>query len=44
MTDDQVERLIDVLARIHVELHALRKELSSGLHELSLASTHIAGR
>ena len=37
----QLERLIEVMARIHVELHALRKVLSSGLENLALVSSHV---
>ena len=37
----QLERLIDVMARIHVELHALRTDLSRHLENLSITSGRI---
>lgn len=44
MTDDQAERLIDVLVRMHVSLDALRRELSSQLGDIVIASSHVGGR
>lgn len=38
---EQMERLIDVLARIHLEIHAFRTELKSELHEVSLSAQRI---
>ena len=43
MEEDQLERLIDVLARIHVELVGLRHDLRSGLEELAIRSARMTG-
>ena len=40
-SDDQIERLIVTLQAILVELHAMRKVLSSGLENLALVSGHV---
>ena len=35
-SDGQIERLIDVLARIHLEIHGLRSDLRSDLEEIAI--------
>ena len=42
MTDDQAERLIEVLMRLHHDLHKDLLKLSSDLDQLSIVSSHIA--
>ena len=38
-SDAQIERLIDVLARIHLEIHGLRSDLRSDLGEIAIRAS-----
>ena len=40
-TEEQVERLIEVLMRIHLDLHRDLLQLSSDLHEVALSGQTI---
>jgi len=42
VTDEQAERLITTLQAFLVEVHALRKELSRHLENLTIVSSHVA--
>ena len=41
LQDAQLERLIEVLVRIHSDLHKDLMKLSSNLNELSLVTSHV---
>ena len=41
LQDNQLERLIEVLVRIHSDLHKDLLKLSSNLNELSLVTSHV---
>lgn len=41
MNDDQAERLLVSLTALVVELHAIRKELSSGLENVAIRLSHV---
>ena len=41
LQDNQLERLIEVLVRIHADLHKDLLRLSSDLNELSLVTSHV---
>ena len=40
-SDDQIERLIEVLTRLHLDLHHDLLKLSSDLHEVALSGQTI---
>ena len=41
MSEEQIERLIDVLARFHADVHHDLKEISSQLHDTMIAQSRV---